>query len=491
MIRLGELAQHLNLSLSSAGLISNSAAAESLEITDVEHDSRQVSQGALFACIPGSHADGHDFAQAAVSAGAVALLAERRPIDFGMAVPVLLTDSVRQVLGPTAAAVHGKPSEQLDLIGVTGTNGKTTTVRLIAELLTAAGSGVTEIGTLTGLHTTPEATCLQRQLAQALHHGDQAVVMEVSSHALVQHRVDGCRFAIALFTNLGHDHLDYHGSVDAYYRAKAKLFEPNLTQRALINVTTAAGRRLADDARARHIDVTEISDDSAELIYADAESCRFRWRNQQVHLRLGGAFNMANAVMAAETAVAMGLAPAFVAAALSQVSQVPGRFEVVNEGHDIDVDFDVIVDYAHTPEGIKSVLEAARGITEGRLILVFGAGGERDRHKRPVMGCAAQAGADRVIVTSDNPRSEDPQEIIAEIVSGMDDAPYLIETDRRLAVRQALADAGAGDVIVIAGKGHESTQDLGHEILDFDDRTVAREEIRRCVSPRVATGIRR
>ncbi len=466
MIRLGDLALSIGGTLSPSDVLTRG-----VQVNDVEHDSRLVKPGTLFACIPGQRSDGHDFAAAAVKAGACALLAQRH---VSAEAPVLRTDSVRHALGPAAAAVHGCPSERLDLVGVTGTNGKTTTVRLIVSVLACAGAGVTEIGTLTGVRTTPEAPELQRQIAAAVRRGDRAVVMEVSSHALAQHRVDGCRFRAAVFTNLGHDHLDYHGSSEQYWRAKARLFKPALTDQAIVNVDSHAGRRLADTVEAS-ISVTEIDERSVEILSLSTQASLFRWRGELVRLPLGGAFNITNAVMAAEAALALGVCPRSIARALESVPQVPGRFEVIDEGQD----FTVIVDYAHTPEALASVLEAARCAARGKLVVVFGAGGDRDARKRPAMGAAAEATADQVVLTNDNSRWEDPRQITKEILAGMSHPPDLVEPDRRLAIRHAVSEARAGDVVVIAGKGHECVQTAGGVTHVFDDRTVAREELAR------------
>lgn len=473
MIRLDDLAHRVGADLLGPVGADHAEvrAVAATQVSEVEHDSRLVKPGALFACIPGATADGHDFADAAIRAGAEALLVDR-PIPAP--VPCLVVKSVRRALGPISAAVHGDPSQQLDVVGVTGTNGKTTTVRLIAGLLRATGSGVSEIGTLTGMRTTPEAPELQRQLASAASRGDRAVAIEVSSHALDQHRVDGCLFRVAAFTNLGRDHLDYHGSREHYFAAKARLFSPGTAEQAVIDVTTEAGRRLADMAAAA-MPVIEIGHGTTELLTADARSSLFRWRGRPVHLPLGAAFNVANAAVAAEVAVALGLDPSLVAEQLAGASQIPGRFESVDAGQD----FSVIVDYAHTPEGLAAVLGAARDLAKRRLIVVFGAGGERDRQKRPAMGRVASALADRMVVTNDNPRSEDPAKIIAGIAGGMSRAPDVVEPDRRLAVRHAIAAARRGDVVVIAGKGHETTQTIGAEVLDFDDRLIALEELDR------------
>jgi len=440
-----------------------------VEVLDVEHDSRRVEPGALFACIVGDVTDGHLHAPAAVEAGAIALLVER-PLALG--VPEIMVADVRGSLGTVASIVHGGPSRRIDVVGITGTNGKTTTVRIVASLIRELDGRALEIGTLTGVRTTPEAPELQRELAAALDDGYDMVAMEVSSHALDLHRVDGTRFKVAGFTNLGVDHLDHHGGLDDYFEAKARLFDPSLSEMAVINVAGAAGRRLADRVT---IPVIEVDDSSFDVVTLGPLASRFRWRGLNVDLPLGGEFNVANSVLAAEIVVSLGHPPAAVAAALSSVPAIPGRFESLEEGQA----FSVIVDYAHTPDGLEAVLEAARGVTERDLVVVFGAGGDRDRGKRPQMGDVVRRLADRVVVTSDNPRNEPPDVIISGIVSGMDHPPELIEPDRRIAIRHALAGARHGDVVVIAGKGHETTQTIDDEVLPFDDRIVAREEIQR------------
>ncbi|MEM8705477.1 MAG: UDP-N-acetylmuramoyl-L-alanyl-D-glutamate--2,6-diaminopimelate ligase [Actinomycetota bacterium] len=439
------------------------------DVTDVEHDSRRVGPGTLFACIPGATADGHDHAPAAIEAGAVALLVERR---LDVRVPQIVVPSVREAVGPAAAAVHGHPSTRIPVIGVTGTNGKTTTVRLIGDLLGSLGRGVTEIGTLTGARTTPEAPELQRALAEAERRGDAAVAMEVSSHALDLHRVDGTTYAVAVFTNLGVDHLDFHGDLASYEAAKARLFTPDLAKVGIVSTDTEAGERIAAGA---DISIVPVDTTAREDAATGPTGSRFRWRGHDVALPLAGPFNVTNAVLAAEAVTAIGYAEADVAAALGQVRGVPGRFETVDGGQA----FTVIVDYAHTPDGLEAVLGAAREITERALIVVFGAGGDRDQGKRPQMGAVARRLADRVVVTSDNPRGEDPDAIVSAIISGMDGTPELVETDRRRAIRHAIAGAREGDVVLIAGKGHETTQTIGDEVLEFDDRVVALEELRR------------
>ena len=474
MIGLGELARAVGASTvqpRDGGHAQDPSATAAPEVRDVAHDSRLVGPGTLFACIPGAADDGHRYAGEAVSAGAVGLLTERA---LPASVPCLVVDSVRRALGPASAAVHGHPCRRLDVTGVTGTNGKTTVVRLLAGLLRTAGRDALEIGTLTGTLTTPEATDLQRALARALHRGASAAVVEVSSHGLAQHRVDGCRFRVAAFTNLGRDHLDYHGSMEDYFAAKARLFTSDLSEMAVVDVTSEWGRRLAA-AAGSEIRVIEVDQRDVEVVAADARSSMFRWRGLTVTLPMAGAFNRANAVLAAEVAVATGMDPAEAAQGLAGAAPVPGRFEPVHAGQD----FAVIIDYAHTPDGLAVALQAARSLTEQSLTVVFGAGGERDRGKRPEMGAVADRLADRVIVTSDNPRSEDPATIISEIVAGMSRTPDRCEPDRRLALRHAVSAARAGDTVLIAGKGHETSQTIGSERLPFDDRDVVTEEISR------------
>ena len=472
MTTLGELARALQADLVPPREAANPqslADAAAIRVVDVEHDSRRVGPGTLFACIPGAVSDGHCFAADAVAAGARALLAER---PLASAVPCLVVESVRRAAGPAAAMVHCNPAQRLDLAGVTGTNGKTTTVRLVAGLLRQAGRKPVEIGTLTGALTTPEATDLQRTLAEAAGRGARAAVVEVSSHGLAQHRVDGCRFRVAAFTNLGRDHLDFHGSMDDYFEAKARLFTGGLAESAVVDVTGVWGRRLAE-AVVSEMPLVAVDQHTAELLRADARSSVFRWRDQVVTLPMAGAFNRSNAVIAAEIALLLGLSPEAIAACLAGAGPVAGRFETVHAGQD----FAVIVDYAHTPDGLAAVLQAARSFTTGRLIVVFGAGGDRDRGKRSEMGATAERLADRVIVTSDNPRSEDPERIIGDVIEGMSGPPDLTEPDRRQALRHAVCTAERGDTVVIAGRGHERRQILGDRVVAFDDRDAVRAEL--------------
>lgn len=443
--------------------------ADRIVVTDVEHRSDRVAAGQLFACIPGRNADGHDFAALAVEAGAVALLVERR---LELPVPQLVVDSVRRALGPAAASVHGDPSRRLDVVGVTGTNGKTTVVHVLAALAGAAGRSTRTIGTLTGERTTPEAPELQRLLADAVNEGADLVAMEVSSHALDLHRVDGVAFRAAAFTNLGRDHLDHHGTLEAYFAAKARLFEPDRCGVAVIDVDDPHGAALAADVE---VPVVATGLSTVEVLEVGPRGSRVRWRGHTLVVPLPGRFNLVDVVVAAELAMAVGIDDAVVAEAVASLEPVPGRFERVDDGDGPTV----LVDYAHTPEGLEAALTAARDLTDRDLVVVVGAGGDRDREKRPRMGEVARALADRVVVTSDNPRSEDPAAIAAAVVSGMTRPPDLVELDRRLAIRHALAHARPGDVVVIAGKGHETTQTFADTAVDFDDRLVARAELAR------------
>ncbi|HET7652685.1 MAG TPA: UDP-N-acetylmuramoyl-L-alanyl-D-glutamate--2,6-diaminopimelate ligase [Acidimicrobiales bacterium] len=445
-----------------------------VDVTAVTHDSRAVVPGALFCCVPGSVVDGHDFGVAAVDAGAVALLVERRLGVDGRAVQVVVGD-VRSTMASVAAAFWGAPSRAMSVVGVTGTNGKTTVTALLQSVLSAAGRRCEVIGTLTGARTTPESTELQAQLAAFRDDGVDAVAMEVSSHALELHRVDATWFSVAVFTNLGRDHLDFHGTEEAYFRAKARLFEPERCGRAVVNRDDAHGRLLLDAAR---VPTVAYSLDDASDVSVGAAGSTFTWAGEHVELRLGGTFNVSNALAAAAVARELGVDAATIAAGLASAPAVPGRFEAVDAGQA----FPVVVDYAHTPDGLEQVLRAARGAVApgdgGRVLVVFGCGGDRDRSKRPVMGDVAVRLADRAWLTSDNPRSEDPMAIIDEVLTGVRDADrdrLVVEPDRRAAIASAVRDARAGDVVVIAGKGHETGQIVGEVTLPFDDRVVARE----------------
>jgi UDP-N-acetylmuramoyl-L-alanyl-D-glutamate--2,6-diaminopimelate ligase len=439
-----------------------------VEVTAVTHDSRAVVPGTLFCCVPGERADGHDFAPEAVERGAVALLCAR---PLGLGVPEVRVADVRAAMGPAAAAVHGHPSGAMAVVGVTGTNGKTTTTWLLRAVLEAAGRPTGLIGTLSGSRTTPEAPDLQTRLAELRDEGKRAVAMEVSSHALALHRVDGTRFAVAVFTNLGRDHLDFHESLEDYFAAKARLFAPELAGRAVVGLDDAHGRLLRDAARIPMVGYSLAEVEDLEL---GPRSSTGRWRGHPFVVPLGGAFNVRNALAAATAALELGVDEATIVAGLAAVPPVPGRFEAVA----LEAPFTAVVDYAHTPDALEALLAAARSVTRGgRLLVVFGCGGDRDRTKRPAMGEVAARLADVVVVTSDNPRSEDPTAIAAAVREGAAGAASVTtELDRRAAIATALAEARPGDVVVVAGKGHETTQDAGGSVVPFDDMAVVAEE---------------
>ncbi len=419
------------------------------EITGLAHDSRQVSPGDLFFCVSGANHDGHDFACDALERGAAALVVER---PLRLRCPQLQTGSVRRAMGPVGSTFYGHPSRSMAVVGVTGTNGKTTVCSLLGSVLRAAGLRAEVLGTLTGARTTPESLDVQRQLACWRSAGVEAVAMEVSSHALHQHRVDGVHYAAAVFTNLTVDHLDYHGTVEEYFAAKARLFTPEMAERAAVNCADEHGRRLAADPR-----IPTVGYDPRSLpVEVGPRGLSLRWRGRKVRLRLNGRFNAANALAAAETALLLGAAVPEVVAGLESAAGVPGRFEIVEPAPP----FTVVVDYAHTPDGLAHVLAAARELLtgSGRLWAVFGCGGDRDPSKRPLMGRVAAELAHQMIVTSDNPRSEDPDAIISDVLAGVPRhfRGVLVLADRRAAIARSLAEAGDGDVVVVAGKGHET-----------------------------------
>ena len=441
------------------------------DVGAVIHDSRHARPGALYCCLPGRHHDGHDFAAAAVAGGAVAVLCERFvDLDAGVVQARVAPATARPAMARLAARLNDEPSYALTVVGVTGTNGKTTVTHLLRSVLEAHGWPTSVVGTLGGVHTTPEAPELQALLARLRDEGRRAVAMEVSSHALDQHRVDAVHFSVVVFTNLSQDHLDHHRTMEAYFEAKARLFDPGRATRGVVNGDDAYGLRLLETGS---IPMRAFSLSDASEIETGATASTFLWCGQRVRLGMGGRFNVSNALAAATAARSLGVPPETVAQGLGRVSSVPGRFEAVELGQP----FSVIVDYAHTPQGLEQVLTAARGAAgpDHRVIVVFGAGGDRDRAKRPLMGEVAGRLADVVVVTSDNPRSEDPMAIIDDVLSGV--APggaLVVEPDRAGAVRLAIGQARPGDVVVLAGKGHEPVQVFSDRTVPFDDRQVAR-----------------
>lgn len=436
-------------------------------VSSVAFDSRQAAAGTLFCCVPGEHTDGHDYAAEAVSRGASSLLCEHL-LDLAVTQVQVPVGGVRPAMAAMSAAFWGHPDRSLQMVGVTGTNGKTTVTQLIGSILEVAGRTTGVIGTLGGTRTTPEAPDLQQYLAEYVADGVRAVVMEVSSHAITQHRVDAVRYEVAAFTNLSRDHLDHHGTMEAYFEAKAVLFAPDRSRHAVVFADDPWGARLLERIDApRRIPVHRSEASGVELSVGRS---RFVWRGRTVDLPLSGRFNVDNALVAAAVATVLGIDDDQVVAGLDAAPVVPGRMEVVGAGAPVAV----VVDYAHTPAGLEEALRATRTLAgDARVLCVFGCGGDRDPGKRPEMGEVATELSDVVVVTSDNPRSEDPMAIIEAIRSGMHGpAEVHIEPDRTAAVRLAVAEARPGDVVLLAGKGHEATQTTGDTTVPFDDRAV-------------------
>ena len=455
-----------------ARLADPSDVAAQVEISGVTHDSRSVQPGWLLCCIRGSAIDGHRFASDAVAAGATALLVDHR-LALPSDVAQIVVDDTRVAMGPVAGAFYDFPGDRLELIGITGTNGKTTTAHLLDAILGASGRRSAVIGTLTQTRTTPEATDVQRRLAELREAGIGTVVMEVTSHALELHRVDSLHFAVGVFTNLSQDHLDFHETMEAYFRAKARLFDPTRSASGVVNIDDTHGRLLYDAAT---IPTLGFRSSDASDVQLDTTSATFVWRGRRIALSMGGAFNVMNALAAATTAETLGVPLDAIVDGLATAT-VPGRFEPIHGPQP----FGVLVDFAHTPDGLERVLQAARSLVAppGRVIVVFGCGGDRDRSKRPLMGRIATDFADTAILTSDNPRGENPLAIINDVRTGVANAHRLtVQPDRRQAIRDALGVAQAGDVVVIAGKGHESGQEIAGVVHPFDDRDVARAAIR-------------
>ena len=455
-----------------------------VDVTDLAYDARRVTSGALFVCVPGLRADGHDFAPEAVANGAVALVVER---ELNVAVPQLVVDDAREAMALAADAFFGQPTRELQVAGVTGTNGKTTTAFLLFAILAAAGRRPGLLGTIenrvggerrAAVRTTSEAIDVQRLLREMLDAGDRSCAMEATSHGSALKRLLGIRFAVLVFTNLSQDHLDFHGTLEDYFEAKQRLFtDPDVDGRrpgAVVNIGDAHGRRLAEKLRGLGEEPSTFELADAADLELTAAGARFTVDGDPIETKLRGRFNVENVLGAVKAARVLGIDAGAITAGIEHVTGVPGRFEAVDEGQP----FTVLVDYAHTPEALENVLREAREITAGRLVCVFGCGGDRDRGKRPVMGEVVARLTDSAIVTSDNPRSEEPEAIIAEVVAGMPGEPE-IEPDRKDAIALALERAQEGDVVVIAGKGHEQGQEFADRIVPFDDRDVARETLRR------------
>jgi UDP-N-acetylmuramoyl-L-alanyl-D-glutamate--2,6-diaminopimelate ligase len=437
--------------------------ASSVEIRDVTHDSNAVVEGSVFVCIVGRHHDGHDYAHQAVSRGAVALVCERL-LDVPDEVTQIVVGDARSVMAKASAVLWDHPSRDLTVVGVTGTAGKTSVTHVLASIFKAAGSQASIRGTLSGPRTTPESSDLQRWLRSEHERGVMAVAMEVSSHSLSLHRVDEIDFDVAVFTNLGRDHLDFHHSMDEYFEAKASLFEAHRCGHAVVNRDDVWGRRLIGRLEGL-VGLTSFGVDDVVDVELTARGSRFVWSGLAMHTRLLGRYNLVNVIAAATAARCLGIDDAAITKGVEAVEPVPGRLEVIAGART------VVVDYAHKPEALVAALTSVRELTDGRVLVVFGAGGDRDRSKRPLMGAAAQTHADEAWVTSDNPRSEDPVRIIEEVTAAMTDPHILV--DRRAAIRAAVAASEKSDIVVIAGKGHETTQTIGDEVLPFDDRVEA------------------
>lgn len=458
-------------------------------VNDVVHDSRSARAGAVFVAVRGLHTDGHNFVTQAEQAGAAGVVVER---EASVGIPQIIVGDSRAALAPAAATVHHDPARQLGTVGVTGTNGKTTVTHMIESIAMSGGKRIGRIGTLGARlagrnmdipRTTPEATDLQRLLRSMVSDGIEVVAMEVSSHALALHRVDEILFDVTAFTNLSQDHLDFHGDIESYYQMKRKLFAEERAKSGVVCIDDQFGKRLAGevevpvttvsvvdpaDVRSTNLDVG-IGASQFDLVLPDG--------SRRVRLPIGGAFNVANALVAAASAHHLGFSSSHIADGLGSVPAIPGRFEPV----DIGQAFSVLVDYAHTPDGVRTVVSAARQLTGGSIIVVFGAGGDRDRSKRPLMGRAAAEEADLVVVTSDNPRSEDPADIVRQVAAGVSQGGkgYVEEIDRRAAIRFAIRQARPGDIVLVLGKGHERGQEIGGRMVAFDDRQVAIEELER------------
>ena len=455
-----------------------------VEIGAIALDDRVVEPGTLFCCVPGFERDGHDFAASAVGRGAAALLTERA---LGLGVPEVVVEDVRAAIAPAAAKLNGSPTTALTMVGITGTNGKTTTAYLTRALLEAANWQTALLGTVEqiigasrepAVRTTPEATELQSCFAQMLAAGDQACVMEVSSHAIALHRSDSIDWDITVFTNLSREHLDFHGDIDQYFAVKERLLlEAGVP--SVVNIDDDYGRQLAG----KLADVTTVgiasadADLRAESILSDSSGSSFSAGGAQFRVPLAGDFNVLNALCAIAVARRLGVDDDVIRPALAAAEVAPGRFQPIDAGQR----FTAVVDYAHTPDSLESALRTARALTAGRLIVVFGAGGDRDSGKRPQMGRVASELADLMIVTSDNPRSEDPEVIIEAILSGIaaeDGAAVEPVLDRGEAIASAVAQASEGDVLLVAGKGHEQGQQIADGVVvEFDDATVLRAAI--------------
>lgn len=456
-------------------------------ITGIEHDSRKITAGNLFVCMEGAHFDGHNFINSAVEKGAVAILTTRENINLPPNVSALVVPDMLKTLAVIVPYFYDFPAKKMRVIGITGTNGKTTTTYLIREILTRAGFKVGLIGTIQMMigdevypvhNTTPNVMDLQKTFAEMLSKNVDYVVMEVSSHAIAENRIAGIDFNVAVFTNLTQDHLDYHKTMENYRNTKAKLFA-RAKDFVVVNVDDAAGAVMLDNATCKKItySIENNSDFRAENVDVHAGGTSFTVNDLNLNLHITGKFNVYNALSAVAVARAENISSNTVKAALEAFKSVSGRFERVYA----DIPFTIIVDYAHTPDGVKNVIETARQIVKNKIITVFGCGGDRDNTKRPIMGRLAAELSDIVIATSDNPRSENPESILREIEIGIKEKiggkQYECIPDRKAAIFRAVEIATAGDIILILGKGHENYQILRDRTIHFDDKEIALEAV--------------
>ncbi|MGG0717804.1 UDP-N-acetylmuramoyl-L-alanyl-D-glutamate--2,6-diaminopimelate ligase [Robertmurraya massiliosenegalensis] len=463
------------------------------EIDSIENDNRKVVKGSLFICIKGYTVDGHDYAESAVQQGAVAVLAEK---PLSLAVPVIVVESTKRAMAVLSDAFYGQPSHKLHMIGITGTNGKTTTSHLIEKILSDAnqqtgliGTMYTKIGSkqIETKNTTPESLTLQKTFKQMVEAGVQTAVMEVSSHALVEGRVHGTDFNVAVFTNLTQDHLDYHHTMDEYKRAKSLLFSQlgntyhlHNPKFAVLNVDDEASQMFIESTSG-HVLTYGIDKDAnlrATNIQITSQGTEFELKSPfgiyKVTMSLIGKFSVYNALASIGAAICSGISIENAITSIQTIKGVAGRFELVDAGQD----FTVIVDYAHTPDSLENVLKTIKEFAQNKTSVVVGCGGDRDRTKRPIMAKVACDYSDRSIFTSDNPRSEDPEQILKDMEAGVTGQSFEVLVDRKKAIYHAIEMAEPGDVILIAGKGHETYQLIGAKVFDFDDREVAKEAIK-------------
>ena len=441
-----------------------------VEVHGLSYDSRLITIGDLFFCFQGEQNDGHDFAYDAIKAGASALVVEKRiDIDF----PQVITSASRKMMSEIAEIFFNFPSREITTVGVTGTNGKTTTVNILSAIAKAAGEKTETIGTLTGQLTTPEAPDLQRQIRDSIGNGVSFLAMEVSSHALLQNRISRMTYDAAIFTNLSLDHLDYHGDMESYYKAKSSLFSPTHSKLAVINADNQFGKRLMNEVE---IPQVSFSLNDVDIVERTLIKTTFRWKGKIIELKLPGVFNLENALAAAVTAEALGFNREVIAKGLESAKGTPGRFELLTHS---DEEPYIIVDYCHTPDGLEKILLSINELLPGaRTHIVFGCGGDRDTSKRAQMGMISETHATNVYLTSDNPRSENQMAIINDILAGIHDTePVYVNPDRREAIFHAVTTANQDDVVLIAGKGCEPYQEISGTLHPFLDSDVGREAL--------------